>query len=174
MTNIFTKLFAFFAVFFGLLVNSTLFAAGSSYSEPEPDAAEIEKEAIGLYNEGTQLLYQSDFKGAEKLFKKALKKKKDIAEAHNNLAFVLRKQGEGKFSQALKHYNEAVSLDPDLAEARMYRGVLYTAMGDTASAEKDLKWLKGRSPKLASELQWVIENGKEKEPAQFFGVSIAL
>ena len=65
-------------------------------------------------------------------------------------------------------------LDRRLAEAYMYRGVLHTAMGNTRDAQKDLQRLTRLNADLAKELQWVIDNGKEKEPAQFFGVAKAL
>jgi hypothetical protein len=44
-------------------------------------------------------------------------------------------------------------------------------MGDTDSAKKDLTKLSGMDPELASELEYVIETRREKEPEQFFGVS---
>lgn len=53
----------------------------------------------------------------------------------------------------------------------MYRGVLYIQMGDINLALADHKTLFDRNSQLASELQFVVENGREKEPEQFFGVS---
>src|SRR6476620_1402622 len=49
-----------------------------------------------------------------------------FAEAYNNLAFTLRKQGSANFQKSLAYYNKAIQLKPKLAEAYMYRGVLYT------------------------------------------------
>jgi hypothetical protein len=53
----------------------------------------------------------------------------------------------------------------------MYRGVLYIQMGKKNLALADHKTLVNRNSQLASELQFVVENGREKEPEQFFGVS---
>ncbi len=93
------------------------------------------------------------------------------AAAHNNLAFVLRKQGSARFDEALQHYNRAIELNDKLAEAYMYRGVLYQAMGQNDLALTDQARLLelGRGD-LANELEWVLDNAKEKEPPQFFGV----
>lgn len=72
--------------------------------------------------------------------------------------------------EALRHYNRSIELNDELAEAYMYRGVLYVQKGDTASAEADLKALESLNPSLANELRWVIQHGHEKKPEQFFGV----
>ena len=167
-------LIRFIAVSLALQLGASLFAGGSPSVKPKPSAAEREREAIALYNKGTELLFAGDYLAAEKQLKQALRKKKDLAEAHNNLAFALRKQGPREFKSALKHYNEAVEIDSEIAEARMYRGVLYVAMGEAELAQNDLNWLQSKAPALATELKWVIENGREKEPAQFFGVTEAL
>ena len=74
-------------------LSTGLDAAGSSPKKPKETAEERERAAIQLYNEGTALLFESDFRDAEKRLKQSLKKNKELAEAHNNLAFALRKQG---------------------------------------------------------------------------------
>lgn len=163
--------------FFGLLylfIGTQASAAGSRTKKVDPAVKADKAEAIVLYNEGTTSLKSLDFAQAEKTLKAALEKDPTLAEAHNNLAFALRKQGEDFYKEALKHYDRAIRLDRKLAEAYMYRGVLHVAMGETRKAEKDLKRLKRYSPELATELEWVIENGKEKEPAQFFGVAASI
>lgn len=53
----------------------------------------------------------------------------------------------------------------------MYRGVLHTQMGNRSLALDDHSSLVGMNSPLAAELQYVVENGREKEPEQFFGVS---
>ena len=154
-----------------LLLGSTAFAGGSSPSKPKADAQPAEKQAIKIYNKGIDELRRSDYKAAASKFRLAIQKNGDFAEAHNNLAFALRKQGSQEFDTALEHYQTAVDLQPEMAEARMYRGVLYLALDKTSLAEKDLEWLEANSPSLAKELQWVFVNGREKEPPHLFGVS---
>lgn len=153
---------------------STAQGAGSSPKKIDPAEKAAKAEAIDLYNQGTAHLMDLDFTAAEEDLRAALEKNSKLAEAHNNLAFALRKQGQDHFKDALKHYNRAIRSNRNLAEAYMYRGVLFVSMGEPKKATKDLKRLKKLSPELATELEWVIENGKEKEPAHFFGVTQTL
>jgi tetratricopeptide (TPR) repeat protein len=105
------------------------------------------------------------------MFRRALDRNERFAEAHNNLAYSLRKQGPARYAEALKHYNRAIELNPNLAEPYMYRGVLHTQMGNRSLALKDHETLVGMKSPLAAELEYVVENGREKTPEQFFGVS---
>lgn len=123
------------------------------------------------YNAGVQLMMEKQFSRAEDQFRKALARNERFAEAHNNLAYTLRKQGPDHYAEALRHYNRAIELKPDLAEPYMYRGVLHTQMGNRKLALDDHGTLVAMNSPLAAELQYVVENGREKEPEQFFGVS---
>jgi tetratricopeptide (TPR) repeat protein len=117
---------------------------------------------VQVYNQGIQLMHAKKFPEAQVKFQQALSENPNFAEAHNNLAFSLRKQGPQNYSQALEHYNKAIQLKPDLAEAYEYRGVLFLKMGRKAEAEKDLPTLKTLNPKLATELEHVIQTGNEE------------
>lgn len=125
---------------------------------------------IAAFNHGTEALLQMNLRRAERELRRALRSRESFAEAHNNLAFVLRKQGSGHFDEALRHYQRALELNPDLAEAHMYLGVLYVQKGRNDLAQARHERLLELDNGLAGELAWVIENGREKEPAQFFGV----
>ncbi len=125
-----------------------------------------------VYNEAVDLIMELDFKKAEKKLRTVLKNKPEFAEAHNNLAYCLRKQGSDNYEEALTHYNRAIELNANLPEPHMYRGVLYVSMGKNDMALEDHQVLLDLgADALADELEWVITNGKEKEPEQFFGVS---
>jgi Flp pilus assembly protein TadD len=63
----------------------------------------------------------------------------------------------------LAYYNRAIKLKPKLAEAYMYRGVLYTQMGRKADAQADLVSLKKLDARLAKELEEYFETGKEED-----------
>lgn len=141
-----------------LLTASAALAAGSGSKEEEPAKPEIE-----AYNRGVSMLKQGEWAEARKAFEKALEIKEDFPEAHNNLAYSLRKLGEEHWEEAMEHYDRALELDPELAEAYMYRGVLHVLLGDEEAAGKDQERLQDLNPKLADQLQWVIENGEEKE-----------
>jgi tetratricopeptide (TPR) repeat protein len=86
-----------------------------------------------------------------------------FGEAYNNLAFTLRKQGSANFQKSLAYYNKAIQLKPKLAEAYMYRGVLYTQMGRKADAQADLVLLKKMNGHLAKELEQFMQTGKEND-----------
>lgn len=149
-----------------------LFLSAFVYSAPSgPKKEKDPKPEIVAYNEGVDLLMIKDFAAAATKFNEALSKDDQFAEAHNNLAFALRKQGSENYAMALEHYNRAVELKPKMAEAYMYRGVLQVALGDPDAAKADLAELERLKSTLAPELAAVIQSGSEKEPEQFFGVT---
>ena len=126
-------------------------------------AAKQESPAVAAYNEGVGLMQAKRFAQAAKKFEQAVKLDPNFAEAYNNLAFTLRKQGSGNYKQSLAYYNKAIELKPNLAEAYMYRGVLYTQMGRKADAQADLAKLKKLDTGLAKELEEYFETGKEED-----------
>jgi tetratricopeptide (TPR) repeat protein len=148
-----------------LLIVPNVMAAGSGSSTPA-----VSKD-IKIYNKGVKLMLDKKFVKAEKQVREALDINERFAEAHNNLAYTLRKQGADHFDEALMHYNRSIELNPDLPEPYMYRGVLYVQMGDKSLALKDHEKLLAMGSPLAEELEYVVVNGREKEPEQFFGVS---
>lgn len=138
---------------------------------PTPNIAEKAREiqkktapdATASYNEGVALMKARRYSAAQSKFEAALKANPNLAEAHNNLAFCLRKQSPGNYNRALEHYNEAIRLNPRLAQAYEYRGVLFAEMNRKADAQKDLATLKQLNPKLAADLEAAIKTGKETE-----------
>jgi tetratricopeptide (TPR) repeat protein len=150
---------------FTLISVSLAAAAGSPSIKPTVS------NDVKNYNAGVALMMDKKFINAEKKFRKSIALNERFAEAHNNLAYTLRKQGPVHYDEALKHYNRAIALKPGLDEPYMYRGVLYVQMGKKSLALEDHSTLAARKSPLAEELQYVIKNGREKEPEQFFGVS---
>jgi tetratricopeptide (TPR) repeat protein len=155
------------------LIVGLIFAAGitavfgmGSQTVPEPTVKKAAStvDATAIYNQGVALMHEKKYPAALVDFEAAVKAKPDFAEAHNNLAYCLRLEGPAKYSEALVHYNKAIQLDPILAQAYEYRGVLFVKMNRKNDAEKDLAKLKQLDPKLASKLQYAIDNnGQEKE-----------
>ena len=125
--------------------------------------------SITIYNQGVDLMLVKRFPEAQAKFEQAVKENPRFAEAHNNLGYTLRKQGASSYRKSLEHYNTAIELKPKLAEAYMYRGVLYTEMGRKVDAQADLAALQKLNPQLAKELAEVIKTGKEED--QFYGLS---
>jgi tetratricopeptide (TPR) repeat protein len=143
------------------------FGAGSGSLNPPANQSipqvKQENPAIKAYNEGVDLMKAKKFAQAQAKFEAAIKANPNLAEAHNNLAFVLRKQGSQNFQLSLEHYNKAIQLKPNLAEAYMYRGVLYTQMGRKSEAQADLAKLEKMNPHLAKELDEFMKTGKEDD-----------
>ena len=146
-----------FAAAIGLMMVSVSFGAGSQSIQPETG------KDVKYYNRGVDYLMDQDFTSAEKQFRKALEERWDFAEAHNNLAYVLRKQGPDHYEDALDHYKRAVDLKPDLAQPYMYRGVLHMLMGNEDKALADHRTLTSLNRKLADELQAAIASGEEPD-----------
>jgi tetratricopeptide (TPR) repeat protein len=122
---------------------------------PVPKGAPREQ-AITTYNDGVKLLLDKRYPEAQAKFEAALGLEERLAEAHNNLAFCLRMQGKGNFERALKHYNRAIELKPTLAQAYVYRGVLFTQMGDLKRAAADHERLLKLDRNLAAQLEAAI------------------
>jgi tetratricopeptide (TPR) repeat protein len=151
-------------LFYLATVTPAVFGAGSAPINQPPGAEKkVTQDATTPYNEGVALMKAKRYAAAQAKFEAALKVNPRFAEAHNNLAFCLRKQSPANYNLALQHYNEAIKLNPNLAEAYEYRGVLFVEMNRKADAEKDLAKLKQLNPKLASELAAAIKTGKEAE-----------
>ena len=148
-----------------LTLATLLFLAFGSqlWAAAAPKKDDDGKAAHNHYNKGVDLLESGDYAAAQKAFEKAIKAKEDFAEAHNNLGYVLRRQGEENYKAALEHYNHALDLDPKLAEAYMYRGVLHALSGDEDSARKDLEKLNELNRELGDHLLQVLASGEEPE-----------
>lgn len=136
--------------------------AAAVESDPLPvPSAGSRAAAVRLYNDGVSLLLTREFRQAQQKFEAALALDEQLAVAHNNLAYVLRMQGPQNFEVSLTHYDRAIALDPKLAQAYMYRGVLFTQRGDKARARQDLERLRQLDAKLAADLARVIDGADE-------------
>ena len=139
-------------------------AAGADESDPLPAPKGTPRErAVRAYNEGVTLMRDKHYAAAHHEFEQALALDETLAEAHNNLAFSLRMQGTHHFERALQHYNRALELKPDLAQAYMYRGVLFTSMGDYTSARTDHAKLLALDQELAAKLERIIAGGRDDD-----------
>jgi Tfp pilus assembly protein PilF len=138
-----------------VLLRSPVASAVESDPLPAPKGTPHER-AINVYNEGVTLMRDKHYAAAQEKFEQALALDETLAEAHNNLAFSLRLQGEHNFARSLQHYNRALELQPDLARAYMYRGVLFTHMGDLARARADHARLLTLDQELAARLERII------------------
>ena len=146
-----------------VLVPVAVLASGSE-EKPAPSVPETpQPPGVEAYNQGVRLMKKEKFPEAQAKFAEALAANGQLAEAHNNLGYSLRKQGKEHYAEALEHYNQAIALAPKLAEAYMYRGVLHMLMGHEDLALADHKSLTGLNHKLADALEKAIASGEEPE-----------
>ncbi len=143
------------------LLSAAISGIGAAASAVESDPLPVPKgtsreHAVAAYNDGVRLMLGKQYRAAQAKFEEALKLDERLAEAHNNLAFSLRMQGAHNFDRALKHYDRALELKPTLAQAYMYRGVLFTQRGDLARARADHVRLLALDRELAAKLEKVI------------------
>lgn len=121
------------------------------------------EQAVATYNDGVRLLLEKRHADAQARFEAALALDERLAEAHNNLAFSLRMQGPQNAARALRHYDRALELKPDLAVAYMYRGVLFAQMGDLKRAAADHERLLKLDRNLAVQLEAAISGRASAE-----------
>ena len=137
-------------------------SGGSSHEQAPPE--------MSFYNDGVKLLLKKKFAEARTQFEAALAINPKMAEAHNNLAYILRRQDAKNNELSLAHYNLALELKPKLAEAYMYRGALHYFMGHRELAQADYEMLVKLKSKLAPHLKLILDTGKEEELDKLYGV----
>jgi tetratricopeptide (TPR) repeat protein len=145
-----------------LAIGLAFFAAGARAIESDPlpvPEGGARQRAVVAYNDGVKLVVEKRYAAAQQKFEEALAADERLAEAHNNLAFSLRMQGPHNRERALRHYDRALELKPDLARAYMYRGVLFSQMGDMARARADHVKLLRLDRQLAARLERIIAGG---------------
>jgi Tfp pilus assembly protein PilF len=145
--------------FVTLAFSATVALAAGSSSKSTRDT----RPGVRQYNSGVKYMKKGKYKKAQAKFEAALAKKPDMADAHNNLGYSLRKQGPENYEEALRHYDRAIELNPKLAEAYMYRGVLHMLMGNEDKALEDHRTLTRLDRKLADALQAAIASGEEPD-----------
>ena len=148
------------------VVATALLAIGLGFSAGGAEAVESDplpvpkggarERAVAAYNDGVKLMVDKRYAAAQRKFEEALAADEQLAEAHNNLAFSVRMQGRENFARAMRHYDRAIQLKPDLAQAYMYRGVLFTQLGNLTRARADHARLLTLDPGLAAKLEAVI------------------
>lgn len=142
-----------------LALSGTVALAAGSSSRSSSDR----RPGVRQYNSGVKYMKKGKYKKAQAKFEAALAKKPDMADAHNNLGYALRKQGPENYEEALRHYDRAIELNAKLAEAYMYRGVLHMLMGNEDKALEDHRTLTRLDRNLADALQAAIASGEEPD-----------
>jgi tetratricopeptide (TPR) repeat protein len=81
------------------------------------------KEAMKYYSQATEKHKAEDYKGAIKLYEKALKEDPKFAEAYDNMAVCYRRLGD--FKSAIENYNKSIEIYPQGTMAHENLGVIY-------------------------------------------------
>ncbi len=79
----------------------------------------------------------SHWKNSKSLFTHALRFSTNSHIAHNNLGIALSL--EGKHTEAVKHFREAVKIKPDYTAGRRHLGTLLASLGDTTAGIRHLE-----------------------------------
>ena len=95
-----------------LLLSAAFLYSGMSFAAGCSTKAPPVAEEMAYYNDGVGLMQKKKFDQAEHTFRQSLKYNEKFAEAHNNLACTLRKQGPENFTETLEHYSRAIELNP--------------------------------------------------------------
>jgi len=113
-----------------LLGCASAFAADTP-TDPEPSAAQ-------RMEAGRSAIQAKNWSAAITEFKAAVKEEPRNADAHNLLAYSLRKQAKPDLPKAFEHYRTALKLNPDHKGAHEYIGEAYLMDKKPAEAEKHL------------------------------------
>jgi tetratricopeptide (TPR) repeat protein len=89
-----------------------------------------------------ELGVRGDAVRAEALFRRALALDPGLVAARANLGLAL--QDQGRFEEALAHYEQGIAEHPDVAEFRWNRGLARLALGDFAAGWEDYELRKER------------------------------
>ncbi len=100
--------------------------------------------APALIARGQRLLEDGDATVAESLFRQAVTREPDSAEAHFYLGVALSTQGQ--ITSASRAYQDALRLKPDLAEARWNLALAYIALDRPADAIAEFEAFLALSP----------------------------
>jgi tetratricopeptide (TPR) repeat protein len=138
-------------------------SGGGTSSGGGSNMSQIEErsQAVRLYDQGVKAMNSKRFAEAKARFAQALRNNPRFAEADNYLGYSLVMEGPPNYLMALKHYNRAIQLKPNLAEAYEYRGMLLLKMDRKGAAEKDLATLRTINPGRAVELERVMKKVNE-------------
>jgi Flp pilus assembly protein TadD len=79
-------------------------------------------------------------------------------QAYNILGFAL--VGVDRFEEAQGAFEESIRLDPDFADPHYGLGVAALLSGDTRTAQKQKEILQGINPRMADQLDNLIQQGE--------------
>lgn len=102
------------------------------------------EEALKYYQEAYDKGNAQDWKGAIKLYEKALKEDPKFVEAYDNIAVCYRRLGD--FENAIKNYNKSLELYPNGAMAHQNLGLIYGIQKEYDKAINEYKEVQKINP----------------------------
>lgn len=130
------------------------------------------QEALSFFNKGMELFQVEDFSGAVEQFKKAVERKPDFLEAHQNLAAAYFRAE--LYQETIEAAKKALEIKPDTAQTLKLISVSYSRLGDEKTAleyQDKLKELSDAefSPEEIFNMGAVAANeGRDEEAAEYF------
>ncbi len=142
--------FAAIAIMVSLAISAPAFGYEAS-KHPKADP-------VGsTYDRGRIQIHKGNWQGAIDLFNQAISEDRNNYKALTLLGYSLRHAG--RISEAIAAYNRAVSISPDYAELREYRGKAYVLAGNVPAAMSDYRTLVAMGSPLAEDLKAAIDRG---------------
>ena len=149
------------ALSFAAVVGAT---ASVALAEPSSPAAEQVRQPVTTspsadseFNRGMRARLAQDWPTAVNAFRGAIAQHSAFPEAWNELGFALRNQG--RYTESLQAYDEALRLRPNFPEALEYLGEAYVKLGRLEDARRVLERLRPLDAGRAQELAEVIQKG---------------
>lgn len=143
------------------LVGRGMAAEPATGGAPDAATAEPEGPSTDVLVARAQLsAVKQDWTQAEEVFREALDKDGERADAWRGLGYVLRKQGHGDDARAA--YEKALELAPADPETLLGLGETYVAIGRVPDAKALLERLRAVDKRNAATLDWIIRTGKPR------------
>ena len=150
--DIFSRLIAPATLVLTVIFSCTAFAAGS--------ASYRDKNISESFRNGSMLVEYEMYEDAITYLNRADSEDPNNADVHNLLGFSYRKLG--KYETAYRHYQKALSIDPEHRGALEYLGELYVETGQLGKAKQQLARLDSACTLKCSEYKKLKQLIEEK------------
>lgn len=138
------------AMFAGAVLAAGVAPAPVAHAVDASDSGEVDDPGAESLDKARSLIESGDWRSAIATLEQARSEAPDNADVYNLLGFANRKLD--RFDESLKHYIQALSLNPEHRGALEYLGELYVQTGRMADARKIESRLAAACPRGCEEL----------------------